>query len=57
MNNTRSSKLITDAIDANFTSVNESDSNFEPANVVDGLFAVARAIRYLADTIAKNRPE
>ena len=32
-------------------SANEPDSNLEAANVVDGLFAIARAIRYLADTM------
>lgn len=32
-------------------SVNESDSNGEAANVVDGLFAIARSIRRLAEAI------
>jgi len=31
-----------------FTSPNESDRNLEQANVVDGLFAIARAITRLA---------
>ena len=34
-----------------FISPNENDRNREPANVVDGLFAISRSIRYLADTI------
>ena len=32
----------------NLYSPNECDSNWEAANIVDGLFAVARAIRFLA---------
>jgi hypothetical protein len=32
-------------------SPNESDSNLEPANVVDGLFAIARALRAVAEAI------
>jgi len=33
---------------------NEMDSNGEPANVVDGLFAIARAIERLADKVAEQ---
>jgi len=33
------------------TSPNEADSNGEPANVVDGLFAIARALDRVADAI------
>lgn len=33
------------------TSPNESDSNFEEANVVDGLFAIARALHSIENTI------
>jgi hypothetical protein len=36
-------------------SVNESDRNLEPANVVDGLFAIARALQSVAEAI-RNRP-
>lgn len=36
------------AIAAALISPNEADSNGEPANVVDGLFAIARAIGDLA---------
>jgi uncharacterized protein Yka (UPF0111/DUF47 family) len=38
-----------DAIRATLISPNESDRNLEAANVVDGLFAIARAINRLAD--------
>jgi len=38
-----------------FTSPNEMDRNFETANVVDGLFAVARAILSLAEAVEKAR--
>lgn len=34
-------------------SPNESDRNLEPANVVDGLFAIARAVDRLANAIHK----
>jgi hypothetical protein len=33
------------------TSPNEGDRNGEPANMVDGLFAVARALDRVADAI------
>lgn len=39
---------LVEAIYDNFTSPNESDSNWESANVVDGLFAIARSIERLA---------
>lgn len=42
---------IAEAIDRNFMSPNESDSNFESANVVDGLFAIARSILELAEAV------
>lgn len=35
-------------------SPNECDSNLEPANVVDGLFAIARAINHLAEVVAQR---
>lgn len=34
-----------------FESPNECDSNGEPPNVVDGLYAIARAIRRLANAV------
>lgn len=46
-------KLIK-AIDRNFTSPNEMDSNLEQANIVDGLFVVARAIEKLTNVIKQN---
>lgn len=41
------------AIRSALISPNEADSNSEPANVVDGLFAIARAIDHLADAAAR----
>lgn len=38
-------------------SPNEMDQNFEPANVVDGLFAIARSIHHLADVLNEQMPE
>jgi len=48
---------VANAIHDNFTSPNESDSNFEPANVVDGLFAIARAIHRVADAMLEARKD
>lgn len=39
------------AIENCFISPNEADSNWEAANVVDGLFAIARAIRAVSTSI------
>lgn len=47
MKTTDTAKAIRDAL----ISPNEYDSNGETANVVDGLFALARAIRKLTETI------
>lgn len=38
----------------NLSSPNECDSNMEPANVVDGLFAIARAMTRIAKAIEKT---
>jgi len=38
-----------------FHSPNEADSNLEPANVVDGLFALARAVRSLGTGTATDQ--
>jgi hypothetical protein len=46
---------LSKGLDENFTSPNEKDQNLEDANVVDGLFAVARAIEHLAEEHAKER--
>ena len=40
-----------EAIRATLISPNESDRNLEAANVVDGLFAIARALERVADAI------
>lgn len=42
---------ISYAVRDSLISPNESDSNGEAANVVDGLFAIARAISKLADAV------
>lgn len=42
---------ISDAITSALTSPNEMDRNLEPANVVDGLFAIARGLQAVADAI------
>jgi hypothetical protein len=44
---------VADAIDRNVTSPNEPDLNLEPANVVDALCSIARAIDHLANVIAE----
>lgn len=44
-------KELEQAIREVFVSPNESDRNMEPANVVDGLFAIARALRDVAEAI------
>lgn len=43
--------LTAKALGASFISPNEADSNGESANVVDGLFAIARAIDRLAAAV------
>lgn len=48
---------IADAINLNFTSPNECDTNGESANVVDGLFCIARAIHKLAEAIREKKDE
>jgi hypothetical protein len=44
---------LAEAVWGTLYSPNESDSNFEPANVVDGLFHVARAVERLASAVAR----
>ncbi len=44
------------AVTQAFESPNEMDSNLETANVVDGLYAVARALRAVAAAIEKRPP-
>jgi hypothetical protein len=49
--NMQKSNGVAEAIKVTLISPNESDSNLEAANVVDGLFAIARAIQRLADVV------
>jgi hypothetical protein len=51
MPNVKPKPDVADALQSTLISPNEADSNSEPANVVDGLFAIARAIDHLADAI------
>jgi len=46
-----------EAIRETLISPNEWDQNSEPANVVDGLFAIARAIRDLAEAVREAKVE
>jgi len=48
-------EIIAKAIGSTLVSPNESDRNMEPANVVDGLFFIGRAIHRLAETIDKTK--
>ena len=48
---------ITEALRATFISPNESDRNGESANVVDGLFAIARSIENLTKAIEGKSEE
>jgi hypothetical protein len=43
---------IAAALDRNLTSPNETDSNFEPANLVDAVFFLARQVRRAAESQA-----
>lgn len=43
-----------EALRATFISPNELDSNWEPANVVDALCQIARAINRLAEALEKQ---
>lgn len=47
-------ETIENAIRDSLISPNETDRNLEDANVVDGLFAVARAINRLADAALES---
>jgi hypothetical protein len=48
-----STKRVASAINRSLVSPNEGDSNGEPANVVDGLFAIARALERGLDRVAE----
>lgn len=45
---------IATAIRETLTSPNEADRNLEPANTVDGLFEISRAVRHAARAIASD---
>lgn len=49
-------QAIARALHETLISPNESDANLEPANVVDGLFAIARAIYRLAECFESSEP-
>jgi hypothetical protein len=49
--------VIAKALEGLFSSPNESDSNGEEANVVDGLFAIARGLHDIADAIRESGNE
>jgi hypothetical protein len=42
---------IAEALSNTLISPNEADSNFEPANVVDGLYAIARGLHHVARAV------
>ena len=48
---------VAQALRETLISPNECDSNLEPANVVDGLFAIARALVAVAKAIESARRE
>lgn len=46
-----------EALSQTLISPNESDSNWEAANLVDGLFAIANALHRIAAAMERPRPE
>jgi hypothetical protein len=58
MPGTRTSKpnTVTDGLRLTLLSPSECDRNGEPANIVDGLFAIARALHAVADAIRQTAP-
>jgi hypothetical protein len=48
-------RALTYAVQVGFESPNEMDQNGETANVVDGLFAIARALDNVARSIREAR--
>jgi len=55
MNESDMTMLIANQLAACFISPNEVDSNFEPANIVDGLFAISRSIDKLTRVISSKQ--
>ncbi len=49
--------VLAEALHSAFISPNEGDRNCEPANLVDGLFVLARAVYALADALTTQRKE
>ena len=47
------SRSIADAIKETLISLNESDSNFEPANIIDGIYALGRTHGYHAKELTE----
>jgi len=47
--------LLYHALRETLISPNEADRNLEPANVVDGLFAISRALHHIAEELALFR--
>jgi len=43
---------LIEGLQYSLVSPNESDSNLEPANITDGLFAISRALDRIADKLA-----
>jgi len=46
---------LQEALESAFVSPNEPDRNLEPSNMVDGLYAIARAIRDLAAAVRESK--
>lgn len=46
---------LASALGATFISPNELDRNLEPANVVDGLFAIAQGLHHVARAIERSQ--
>lgn len=55
LNKKSTENMIAQAIGSCLISPNESDSNLEAANVVDGLFFIGRALHRIADAIEAIR--
>jgi hypothetical protein len=53
-NEATAAEVLAEALHQVFISPNECDSNLEAANVVDGLFAVARGLRAIAQAIREQ---
>jgi hypothetical protein len=56
MNEIDAAKYISKAIEAIGISQNVNDSNFEPANLVDALEHIARALNRIATAIDNTHP-